>query len=144
MALDTSGRWWRGTEFADLAAYLRALTADAHPVGDVRQCVCRCGGMVFRLLADADEGCVLRVCVACGERAFIADSAEAWDDASPEPAVCPCGAGEAELGVGFSDRAEGEVRWITVGQRCARCGVLASAVDWEVDYAPTAHLRSRV
>jgi hypothetical protein len=144
MALDTSGRWWRGDEFADLAAYLRALTADGYPVGDVRQCVCRCGGTVFRLLADAEEGCAARACAACGERAFIADSAEAWGEATPEPAVCPCGSDEAELGVGFSDRADGEVRWVTVGQRCARCGVLASSVDWAVDYAPTAHLRSQV
>ena len=96
MVLDTSGRWWRGTEFADISEYVRALTATGYQVADVRQSVCHCSGE------------------------------------------------EAELGVGFSEGQGGETRWITVGQRCARCGVLASFVDWKIDCAPTAHLRSQV
>jgi hypothetical protein len=144
MVLDTSGRWWRGTEFADLIAYLRALTADGYPVAEVRQAGCRCGGKVFRLLCDPDEGCAQRVCTRCGEHAFIGDSAEYWADAEPEPVLCPCGSDEGEVGVGFSERGGGEVRWITIGHRCARCGVLGSPVEWKIDYAPTAHLRAQV
>jgi hypothetical protein len=32
------------------------------------------------------------------------------------------------------------VKWITVGTRCAACGVLGSPVDWKIDYGPTDHL----
>lgn len=144
MVLDTSGRWWRGTEFADISEYLRALTATGYQVADVRQSVCHCGGTVFCLFGDAEQGCAQRVCSRCGTSAFLGDSAEFWAEAEPELWVCPCGGAEAELGVGFSEREGGEIRWITVGQRCARCGVLASLVDWKIDYAPTAHLRSQV
>jgi hypothetical protein len=37
-----------------------------------------------------------------------------------------------------------EVRWITVGVRCASCGVLGAPVEWKIDYAPTAHLYAQV
>jgi hypothetical protein len=43
-----------------------------------------------------------------------------------------------------SDSDRPEVRRVTVGQRCMRCGVLASFVDWEIDDAPTEHPRSQV
>ena len=141
MAIDTSGRWWTGTEFRDIDEYLRALTASGYPVSEVVQSKCSCGGTVFSLLRDEEEGCAQRLCRACGERAFIADSAEIWDEAEPAPAVCPCGSKYAELGVGFSNRRDGEIQWVTVGQRCVQCGVLGSFVDWKIDYAPTDHLR---
>jgi hypothetical protein len=48
-----------------------------------------------------------------------------------------------ELGVAFSLFEDGEVRWITVGVRCARCGILASPVDWKIDYGPSRHLLSQ-
>jgi hypothetical protein len=143
MTIDTSGRWWTGTEFSDVAEYLRALTAAGHPVSEVTQSKCRCGGTVFSLLRDDEEGCAQRVCRACGERAFIADSAEAWDEAQPTVAVCPCGGEHSEIGVGFSMRTDGEIEWVTVGQRCIRCGVLGSSVDWKIDYAPSGHLRTQ-
>jgi hypothetical protein len=141
MVIDTSGPWWRGNQFDDLVEYLRLLSAEGYPASDIRQSTCSCGGVVFRLYADADEGCAQRECVRCSARSFIGDSADYWEKATPTLALCPCGAEEAELAVGFSDRANGEVRWITVGQRCVQCGVLASSVDWKIDYAPTNHLR---
>jgi hypothetical protein len=27
-------------------------------------------------------------------------------------------------------------KWITVGARCASCGMLGAYVDWKIDYAP--------
>ena len=144
MAIDTSGQWWRGKTFSDLAEYIRTLTSEGYPATSVRQSICRCGSTTFRLLFDADEGCARRQCTRCSELAFIGDSAELWDSASPTAATCPCGSTDLELGIGFSERPDGEIRWITVGQRCTRCGVLAAFVDWGVDYAPTSHLRALV
>jgi hypothetical protein len=37
-------------------------------------------------------------------------------------------------------RDNGDVRWITVGERCLACGILGAAIDWKVDYSPTDHL----
>ena len=49
---------------------------------------------------------------------------------------------EGEIGVGFTERDGGEVRWITVGRRCARCGVLGSPVEWAIDYVPMRRRRA--
>jgi hypothetical protein len=75
---------------------------------------------------------------------FIGDSAELWDEADPKKCVCPCKADRFEIGVGFSLRQDGEVKWITVGERCLKCGVLGSFADWTVDYSPTHHLLDQV
>lgn len=144
MAIDRSGKWWGGSDFDDLARYLREITADEYVIREVRQSVCVCGGRVFAVSADPDEGCACRACIACGARAYIGDSEEYWADASPEPAICPCGVQAAEVGVGFAERGGGEIQWIVVGQRCTGCGVPGSWVDWEIDYAPTHHLRERI
>jgi hypothetical protein len=55
-----------------------------------------------------------------------------------------CGNDTAELGVAFSLRSDGEVRWITVGQRCTGCGVLDAIVDWKISYGPSTHLFAQV
>jgi hypothetical protein len=147
MAIDKTGKWWKGTDFADLEEYLRLYTEDEYPAGPVRQSVCACGGTVFQLEGDADEGCVRRTCAACGHKAFIADSDEYWEDAEPRKCVCPCRSRQFEVGVAFSlvegGDADGEVRWITVGERCVKCGTLGAFVDWKIDYAPSRHLLDR-
>jgi hypothetical protein len=138
--IDKSGEWWTGTEFKDLVTYLREVTAESYPAGPVVQSTCECGAQVFTLEADADEGCAARTCTSCGRVAFIADSADYWDDAEPGEVQCPCGQGAFELGVAFAQRHNSDVRWITVGVRCLVCGVLGSPVDWKIDYSPTDHL----
>jgi hypothetical protein len=142
--IDKSGEWWTGTEFDDLVNYLQEVTAESYPAGPVVQSTCECGVQVFRLEADADEGCARRICTSCGRIAFVADSADYWDDAEPEEVRCPCGQGAFELGVAFALRNDGEVRWITAGVRCVVCGVLGAPVDWKIDYSPTDHLLTAV
>jgi hypothetical protein len=111
----------------------------------VVQCVCRCGGTVFELEGDQDEGCVRRTCAACGHSSFICDSGEYWDEAEPRKRRCPeCRGTRYEVGVGFSLREEGEVRWVWVSERCMGCGVLGSFVDWKIDYSPSRHLLGTV
>jgi hypothetical protein len=101
----------------------------------------RCAAVVD---ADPVESVAQRTCVACGTSAFIADSDEHWSEARPERWHCECQNDAAELGVAFSLRSDGEVRWITVGQRCTRCGLLDAVVDWKIDYGPSTHLLAQV
>ena len=49
-----------------------------------------------------------------------------------------------EIAVAFSHREDASVRWVTVGERCTKCGVLGAAVDWKIDYPPTEHLYDQV
>jgi len=138
--IDKSGEWWKGSEYADLQEYLGLLDTEGYLVERVVQSVCTCGGIVFRLQADAEQGCAARTCVTCSARAFICDSGDYWGEAEPEWVRCSCGSERFEIGVGFAFRADGDVRWITIGVRCTACGVLGRPVDWKIDYGPTAHL----
>jgi hypothetical protein len=138
--IDTSGKWWKGENFDDVAEYLRLLTADGYPAKRVLEPTCTCGGHAFRLHRDPNEGVARRTCVSCGAKAFIGDSGELWAEARPRLVKCPCGGAEFQLGVGFALRDNGDVRWITVGERCLACGILGAAIDWKVDYSPTDHL----
>jgi hypothetical protein len=59
-------------------------------------------------------------------------------------AACPCGNETFEVAVVFAVRADGDVRWISIGLRCVRDGVLGAHTDWKIDYSPTAQLFDRV
>jgi hypothetical protein len=142
--IDRTGQWWTGEDFAVLAEYLRVMTAEGYPANRILQSVCSCGGTTHRLRADPFEGVAQRSCVRCGTSAFIADSEEEWSEAQPEPWRCVCGNDTAQLGVGFSLKGDGEIRWITVGQRCVSCGVLDAMVDWKIGYDPSAHLLAQI
>ncbi len=99
---------------------------------------------MFTLEADSDEGGARRTCTSCRLVRFIADSADYWEDAEPEEVQCPCGEDTFEPGVAFALRANGDVRWITVGVRCVACAVLGAPVVWKIDYSPTDHLMTAV
>jgi hypothetical protein len=141
MPIDKTGAWWKGADFADLTDYLREYCRDGYPADVIVQSVCACGHTTFRLEGDSEEGCARRTCAACRMPAFIGDSADYWDEAGPETLTCrPCRGRLFEIGVAFSTRDDGDIKWITVGQRCVRCGVLGSFIDWKIDYGPTDHL----
>jgi hypothetical protein len=129
-----------GADFVDLAAYLRAITEEGYPARIVLQSSCGCRSTTFRLEADDTEGCARRTCSACGVQAFLGDSEELWDEAEPAAVACLCGADVLELGIGFSFSDDEEIRWITIGSRCVKCGLMDSPADWKIDYAPTEHL----
>ncbi|QKW23235.1 hypothetical protein HUT16_32835 [Kitasatospora sp. NA04385] len=131
---------WEGAAVsAELAACLREA-AEYRPVL-LAGCVCEgCGGRAFTVWVDDTQGCAGRECVRCEERAFLADSAEVWQEAEPGVAECPCGGDEFEAAVAFSLTADGSVRWVTVGLRCLRDGASGVYADWKIDYAPTDHL----
>ena len=141
--IDRSGQWWTGTNAVDVEEYLRSYTEDGYPATRFEQSRCNCGGDAFRLDADRDEGCARRTCAACGLEHFICDSGEYADDATLGPVTCPCSGETFEIVVGFSHHDDGDIRWISVGVRCVRCGVLGCPVEWKIDYAPSAELYGR-
>ncbi|WP_433216437.1 hypothetical protein [Microtetraspora malaysiensis] len=141
MAIDKSGVLWRGEDFEDLADLIRDFRAGGYVVDRVIEAVCLgCNGRSFNVLVDDDEGCGQRVCVACKEPSYIADSADYWEDTDPSECVCPCGGEEFAVAVGFAFCGDGEVRWVSIGLRCLRDGTLGVYADWKIDYSPTAHL----
>ena len=145
MAIDKSVDARRGESAADLAEYLKDFEAGGYLVGSVVEAVCAgCKGRVFRLRTDVDEGCAERICVACDKTVLMLDSEDYWDDAEPEAVLCACGADQFEVSVGFSLRATGDVRWISIGTRCAADGRLGCCADWKIDYGPSADLLERV
>jgi hypothetical protein len=143
VAIDTSRKWWVGSEAADVADYLAAYKAEGYDVHEVRLCKCHCGSISFTLEADRDEGCARRTCAVCCSKHFICDSAEFWEEAEPESWKCSeCQGDTCNLGVGFSlyepkKGRDADVRWVSVGQRCTSCGTLGSFVDWKVGYGPS-------
>jgi hypothetical protein len=145
VANDNSGNEWRTGGAADLAEYLKEFEAGGYLVGPVVAAVCAgCEGTVFRLRADDEEGCAERTCAACGKTALMLDSEDYWDDARPSAVRCECGADLLEVSVAFSMRANGDVRWVSIGTRCTADGRLDCCADWKIDYGPSADLLERV
>ena len=142
MAIDTSGKWWVGSEATDIAGYLMAYKAEGYEVHATRLCKCRCGSTAFELEADQEEGCAQRTCAVCRIKHLVCDSANYWEDAQPQSWTCT----ECQCKtVGFSlhEKEKGQqpdVRWVSVGQRCTNCGTLGSFVNWKVGYGPSYQL----
>lgn len=146
MAIDTSGKWWIGSEPRDLEEYLAALTEECYATTEFRLARCKCGGVSFVLEADASEGAARRCCASCGDMRFVCDSEHYWKEAEPDTWTCiACGSDRANVGVGFSlyDDREG-VRWLYLGVRCVQCGTLGCFADWKVGYGPSAQLMDQV
>lgn len=144
MAIDTTGKWWKGQNSDDLTKYIRLLTAESHVATRFVVAKCSCGNKHFQLFGDQDEGCAKRLCVSCGAESLICDSEEVWAESKPKKLKCRCKNDVYEIAVGFSLREDGEIKWVTVGERCIACGMLGSYVDWSIKYAPTAHLFTKV
>ncbi|WP_327289232.1 hypothetical protein [Streptomyces sp. NBC_01198] len=124
---------------AELADVLRDAVDD-HPVKIVPSVCEECDGRVFSVLVDDLEGAAVRVCADCGDRAYLADSEEFWEDADPSEAVCPCGGEEFESALAFSLTPDGSVRWVTLGLRCVKDRVPGVYADWKIDHKPSDHL----
>ncbi|SCF45595.1 hypothetical protein GA0070216_11894 [Micromonospora matsumotoense] len=143
MALDKSGKLWRGENVDDLAEYLRHFAAGGYPVATVLESRCgECDGRTFRVTIDEEEA-TQRTCLTCGAVAFIGDSAEHWAGTDHESCACPCGGEEFAVAVGYALFDDGEVRWISVGLRCLNDGTLGVYADTKIDYIPSRHLLSQ-
>ncbi len=142
MPIDTSGKWWKGSIPEDIGEYLQALSSSSYLATEFRLSRCQCGGVVFRLEVEQDEGVAKRVCADCGNEHLVCDSAESYEEgAKLKKFKCVCKATLANVGVSFSLYEEGKaIRWLWVGHRCVKCGVQGSMVEWKVSYEPSLHL----
>ena len=129
MALRKRGMWRYGDRQADIRA---EITRYSKKVGYLAEhfvdATCSCGGKVFGLLLDDNAGVASRVCVACDAESHpIGDSVEYMVEAEEEEAACPCGEETFEITVGVSlYEGSEDVRWLYLGCRCPKCGLLRS------------------
>ena len=146
MSIDESGKWWVGSEPGDIRGFLEAYATEGYEVHDFRLATCECGSHSFHLEADDNEGVAKRTCSKCTRHHFLCDCEEYWEDAEPEMWKCiECNSEDANIGVGFSlYEDDGEIRWLYVGYRCARCGVLGCFAGWKIAYAPSKQLMDQV
>jgi hypothetical protein len=135
MALSKRGDCHYGSTSDDTRAFLADYSADGYPAQHFAECRCGCGGKQFRLALDETQGAAVRTCNACESAQPIADSAEYLEEASLEECACPCGAEAFELTIGVSLYADSrDVRWLFVGARCSRCGLIGCYGDWKNEY----------
>ena len=147
MSIDISGRWWVGSEPEDIRGFLEDYASEGYEVDEFRLARCSCGSDTFFLDADDSEGVAKRTCSRCSREHFICDSEKFWADASPERCKCvECGSDQTNVGVGFSlyDGSEGGIRWLYVGVRCPRCGILGCFAGWKIAEVGTEHLMEKV
>jgi hypothetical protein len=147
VAVDTSGKWWVGDQAQDIGEFLQSYATKGYEITEFRLANCGCGSLEFALEADDDEGVARRTCVSCHKAHFICDSGEFWADAEPERWKClECHSQSTNVGVGFSlydDDLTG-VKWLYVGTRCAKCGVLGCFTGWKVALSNALHYLDEV
>ena len=85
-------------------------------------------------------------CPKCGEKKILLDCQEIWSEAKPKLRKCAvCKLSKSHnVRVGFERRENGEVKWVYIGSRCTKCGVLASYLDWQINYSPTDEMEKNI
>ena len=136
MALQQNGNYRYGDSQADLREELSNFSrACGYPATHLADAICVCGGRIFTVLLDDDEGVAIRVCRSCGVRHEIGDSKEYLADAEPEECQCPCGGEAFEVTAGVALYAQSEdVRWFYLGLRCVACRLTAVYGDWKNEF----------
>ena len=144
MTIDTSGKWWKGSEPDDLREYPLAFgEANSLPIDEFHLCRCPCGSQIFGLHVEQDEGVARRTCIQCQSKHWIVDSAENYEKGLrlKKFKCVTCKSNNTNVAVGFSFTADNEaIKWVFVGNRCADCGVLGSMVVWKIGYMPSLQL----
>ncbi len=134
MAINTSGQWWVGDQPTDLAEYLKAFKTEGYEVDRFKLAHCSCGCEVFRLQADSNEGAAKGTCTSCGDVAFMGESDKYFASTTEAFKCIECRGDACNVGVGFSmyESESHYVRCLSVGVRCAQCGILGCIIDWKV------------
>jgi len=134
MAIDTSGKWWKGATQEDALEYLRTLEPGGYTVDEVLPQRCECGSSSFRVYRSEDDELSYLVCCGCGTKTFVTDSEGHTTDQAFELTKCPCGSGHHKVFLGVHSIEDKSVaNWISIGVICDKCGVLGSPLDWEFD-----------
>lgn len=114
---------------------MRYSTADAYPVQFFKDVVCTCGGILFGLLADENEGAAVRKCAGCKKEHPIGDSAEYLEEAELEESICLCGGEVFEItGAVSLYKGSNDIRWLYIGCRCPKCGLCGVYADWKCEF----------
>ncbi len=134
MAIDKSGKWWKGAASEDALEYLRALEPGGYTVDEVLEQRCECGSTSFRVYRSDDDELSYLVCCGCRTKTFITDSEEHVADQEFEIMKCPCRSSSRRVFLGVHSIGDKRVaNWMSIGVICEKCGVLASPLDWEFD-----------
>lgn len=115
-------------EFSENNEYVASQFATAKCQG--------CGGDVFKLLMNEDEGVAARICVQCDSEHGIADSDEYFDNVEEiYEVVCTCDGEKFRVmaGVSLYEGTE-DVRWLYIGCECVDCGLSGVYGDWKNEF----------
>lgn len=136
MALRKKGKYNYGGSHLDIQDELRDYSnGNGYPATHFADASCSCGGKAFSVRLDDEEGAAVRVCKVCASEHAVADSAEYLAEATLEECGCPCGGVSFEMSIGVALYAESlDVRWLYLGLRCVRCGLVACYGDWKNEY----------
>lgn len=120
MALVTKGKFSYGDAQSDIRdELLDYSTRNTYIAEHFADAVCQCGGRIFNVLLDDDEGAVVRTCTTCKDEHPIDDITDYLEDAELQECGCPCGESTFEVTVGVALYPESEdVKWLYLGLRC--------------------------
>lgn len=146
MALQKRGGHYFGNSQDDIRTeVVRFSNLNGYEATQFADALCNCGGRLFHLVMDEDEGAAVRTCIKCGGRHAIADSAEYLADAELEDYGCLCGEDHFEITAGISlYPASQDVRWLYIGCRCPSCGLTGVYGDWKNEYLDYRALLAKV
>ncbi len=146
MALHKKGKFYYGDSQADILEELsRYSQLNEYPAVHFADAVCICGGKLFNLAIDDNEGAAVRRCKKCRNEHPIGDSAEFLENAELEECECPCTSESFEITVGVALYENSEdVKWIYIGCRCENCGLTACYSDWRNECTDFRELLNRV
>lgn len=99
--------------------------------------ICKnCQNSEFRLLINADEGVVVRLCNNCDSEHGMGDSDEYFDEVEEVfPIECDCGANVFKVMSGVSLYSNSnDVRWYYLALDCVKCGDKAVYADWKNEF----------
>ena len=82
MAIDKTGKWWKGSSAADIDAYLVELNEGGYLPDRFVHSACACGAARFRVQADPEEGFAQRTCAECGRSQVMLDGEDVASAAS--------------------------------------------------------------
>ena len=135
--IDKSRKYWHGDSADDIDEYLRLYSGVASI--DVKPVLCHtCGSERFKIWVDEDEDAIQVECSECGFKKIILDCEDIWEDADPHAGICPeCKSKDYNVRVGFVRRDNRSVKHVYIGNRCSKCGLLGSYLDWSIKYEPT-------
>jgi hypothetical protein len=146
MSLKKKGGYYYGDSQADIREeLLRYSKENAYVAQHFAEALCGCGGRVFRLAIDDNEGAAIRICEDCKCEHPIGDSEEYLEEAELEECACPCGHEEFEITAGVALYADSQdVKWLYLGCRCPKCGLTAVYGDWKNEFIGYKDLLARI